>query len=79
MKFILIESRTNAVRNGVPIEGTFAEAKRAATRAQVWRTTTLRIEDDQRRILARKQWGERWENTHLAYEMGLCKTHNFEG
>ena len=79
MTLYLIETEPNSVRYRVPFEGTLFGAKSAATRAQVWQGTTLRIEDDLRRVLARKQWGERWENSHLAYDMGLCKTHHFGG
>ena len=79
MDFYIGESQDNGIGLLSRFTGTLLGAKRAATRAQMWQGTELRIEDDLRRIIARKQWRSKWENTHLAYDMGLCKTHHFQG
>ena len=78
-QYSLIEEQTSEVRQREYFTGSFKEAKRTAARLQLWQGTTLRIEDDRRRILARKPWGGNWENSSAAVRRGLCTKAHFEG
>lgn len=66
MIYIIKETtHVNAEREGVEFEGTLTQAKRYASRNQVFQGTVLKIETTWGELVAYKEAGKKWVNVEV--------------